>query len=289
MEHLVETYPRIEICQTLDLSRSASYAHQHKPQKPRRTQDALLTMKIQTAFLFSRQTYGSPRLQSALREEGIRCGKNRINRLMKAASIRPKQKRKFRPTTTVSDPSHRSRIAPNHLAKFPTPDQPDQAWQSDITSIQTKENWLYLAGIIDTCSRKIVGYAFGNDLSTGLVIRAFEQACWKRKPARGLLYHSDRGCQYTSDEFQKQLNQAGMAASMSRKGNCYDNAMQESFWATLKAECFGKFIPETKQQAQLMIFDYIETFYNKRRKHSSLGMKSPEQFEALLAKNPSNH
>jgi len=246
-------------------------------------------MKITAAFLLSRQTYGSPRIQCDLREEGLRCGKNRINRLMRAAGLRPKQKRKFRPTTTQSDPTHQSRIAPNDLARFPSPDKPDQVWQSDITYVPTKEGWLYLAGIIDTCSRKIVGYACGDALSTSLVVKAFKNAQRSRSPHNGLLHHSDRGCQYTSGEFTTLLAQWGAASSMSRRANCYDNALKESFWSTLKTECFDHFLPETKAQARLMIFDYIETFYNPRRRHSSLGMLSPNQFEInLLNPNPNN-
>ena len=244
----------------LEVSRSGACAHARKATKPSKKQDQLLTMKIKDSFVLSRQTYGSPRIQFDLRDQGLRCGKNRINRLMKAPGLRPKQKQKFRPISTKSDPGHHSKIALNWLARVPSPDKPDQIWVADITYIHTQEGWLYSAGIMDRCSRKLVGYHSGDDLTTALITTAWNKALKARRMAPGLLHHSDRGCQNTSSEFIKLLQHGGFAASMSRKGNCYDNAFKESFWAALKAECFGTFIPPTKAQARMMIFDYIEAF-----------------------------
>jgi len=176
-------------------------------------------------------------------------------------------------------------VAPNWLAKVPAPDRPDQIWASDITYIDTRQGWLYLAGILDLCSRRVAGWNVSDELTTPLVVGAWEKAWQKSKPPRGLLHHSDRGCQYASQRYQDLLRQSGATASMSAAGNCYDNAAMESFWATLKAECFADFVPETRHQATLMIFDYIEGFYNRTRTHSSLGYKSPLEFESSINHN----
>lgn len=287
MEQMAQNYSHAEVSDILDLSRSAYFAHQQKDQRPRSLADKEITLKIQASFRASRCTYGSPRIQQDLRDMGLRHGKNRINRLMKQAGLRPKQKRKFAPLTTQCDPTQR--VAENWLARFPTPDKPDQVWQADITYIPTQEGWLYLAGIMDSCSRKIVGYATADELSSSLVTTAWNQAIRSRRPGPGLLHHSDRGSQYTSGDFMSLLQKSGAAASMSRKGNCYDNAHKESFWATLKTECFGYTIATTKHESKRMIFDYIHSFYNSKRRHSSLGYLSPNQFEKnLLNQNHNN-
>jgi putative transposase len=199
---------------------------------------------------------------------------------MRQCGLRAKQKRRFRPATT--DSSHKLPIAENWLAKVPAPDRPNQVWVADITYIETAEGWLYLAGILDACSRRCVGWHAGDSLCSKLVTRAWQKAWKNQRPGPGLLHHSDRGIQYASSDFQRLLHCCGAAASMSCKANCYDNAMMESFWATLKTECFASFIPRTKQQAKLMIFDYLETFYNRRRLHSSIGYHSPLEFETNL-------
>lgn len=171
-------------------------------------------------------------------------------------------------------------MAKNELAKVPAPDQPNQIWVADITYIETQEGWLYLAGILDLYSRKVAGWNTSDSLATELVTNAWKKAWKKHRPDPGLLHHSDRGCQYASKEFRSLLSAHQAGASMSRKGNCYDNAVMESFWATLKTECFGSRIPETREQAQLMIFEYIEGFYNRWRLHSALGYKSPLDYES---------
>jgi putative transposase len=197
-------------------------------------------------------------------------------------SLRPRQKRRRgRPVTT--DSKHREPVAANWLAKVPAPDRPDQTWVADITCIDTGEGWLYLAGILDACTRRCVGWQTGETMEAELVTQAWQKAVHSRRPGPGLLHHSDRGSQYASGAMAALLAQSGAAASMSRKGNCYDNAMMESFWATLKAECFAGERPPTRQAARLQIFDYIEGFYNRTRLHSSLGYKSPLAFEQTIS------
>lgn len=284
MEAMKKEYSISEMADALEVSASGYADHLKKEERPRKRQDREFGEKLEAIFEGSRKTYGLPRLQSALRDEGIGCGKKRIARLQRRLALHPVQKRRFRPKTTQSDPD--SPIAPNWLGKIPTPDQPNQVWVADITYIETREGWLYLAGILDLYSRKVVGWNTEISLATELVVKALEKAWAKRRPAPGLLHHSDRGCQYASEAFRSLLAKHRTTSSMSRKGNCYDNAAMESFWATLKTECFGSTLPETREQAKLMVFDYIEGFYNRTRLHSALGYKSPLDFESPLNHKP---
>jgi transposase InsO family protein len=274
-----------EACNTLEVSPSGYYAHQHKDQRPRRTQDASLTFKISQAFNASRRTYGSPRIMHALRQEGDHHGKNRIARLMRLQGLRVQQKRRFVPRTTLADKD--SPVAPNHLLKHPAVTRTNEVWLTDITYLPTAEGFLYLAAELDLYSRRIIGWSTHTSLATELTTQALERALQARPEATlpELLHHSDRGCQYTSNTFRNRLNLCQITQSMSRKGNCYDNAAMESFWATLKAECFGSTIPATRAQAHLMVFDYIETFYNPVRLHSALGFQSPVDFEKAIQQN----
>jgi len=271
------TEPIKLLCQTLDVSRAGYYAHNHKPERPRRQQDQTLTPLICQAFEASRKSYGSPRLQVALRRQGHHCGKNRVARLMRQAGLRVRQKRRFQPRTTQSN--HGLAIAENWLAKVPAPARPNQVWVSDITYLPTQEGWLYLAMTLDACSRKVVGWCTADSLETFMVTEALKLARQRRGPAPGLLHHSDRGVQYASSTCRALLANYQITASMSRKGNCYDNAMAESFFATLKTEAFEDGIPATKAQAKQQVFVYIEGFYNTRRFHSALGYQSPVDFE----------
>lgn len=271
-------------CQALSVSRSGYHAHLRKPQRPRRRQDAQLAVEICAAFTASRRTYGSPRLVHCLRARGLHHGKNRIARLMREQHLCVRQKRRFVPRTTTADKT--SPVAPNHLRQRPAPTQPNEVWVTDITYLPTREGWLYLAAEMDLCSRRILGWSTHQTLATELPSQALERALQARGSSlRGLLHHSDRGCQYTSSEFRHRLKLRGITASMSRRANCYDNATMESFWATLKAECFGTTIPATRAQARSMLFDYIETFYNPVRLHSSLGFQSPVAFEQSIQNN----
>jgi putative transposase len=273
-----------EACLTLEVSRSGYHAHLRKAQRTRRRQDTLLAREVQEAFEASRRTYGSPRLRQVLRRKGLHHGKNRIARLMREAGLRVRQKRRFVPRTTLSDKN--SVPAAHHLLKRPAPQRLNEVWLTDITYLPTGEGWLYLAAEMDLCSRRILGWSTRENLDTRLPLQALECALQTRRASvRGLLHHSDRGCQYGSSQFRRSLQLRGITQSMSRRANCYDNAAMESFWATLKTECFAETVPATHAQATSMIFDYIETFYNSVRLHSSLGYQSPIAFEQTIKLN----
>jgi transposase InsO family protein len=272
------------LAEALEVSPSGFFAHQRKAQGQRRQEDGALSAVIVPIFAASRQTYGCPRVTAALRQQGVRCGKNRVARLMRENRLVPRQKRRrWRPMTTNSN--HVRPVAENWLARVPAPARPDQVWVADITYIDTGEGWLYLAGILDACTRRLVGWQTGETLDAGLVTQAWQKAVRDRRPPPGLLHHSDRGVQYASGAMRVLLARSGAAASMSRRGNCYDNATMESFWATLKAECFAGERPATRQAAKLQVFDYIEGFYNRMRLHSSLGYRSPLAFEQDISYN----
>lgn len=237
-----------------------------------------LLAQIQQVHQHSRQTYGSRRVTAVLHGQGLSYNRKRIARLMRQIGLRGSNRRKRRPVTTQS--KHQQPIAPNHLTRNFHASQPNQTWLSDITYIQTTEGWLYLAGIEDVFSRKIVGWAMSDRLETDLVEQALEMAVTRRRPASGLLHHSDHGSQYASHAYRTLLLKYQMRASMSRTANCYDNAMLESFWATLKTES-GPQTFATRAQARTALFESIEVFYNRQRLHSTLGYRSPDQFEAL--------
>lgn len=277
MESLQDQFPVHAMAAALEVSSSGFAGHCRKPERPRRQHDAQLCKLIKESFRQSRQTYGSPRIQRDLREAGQRCSKNRINRLLRFCGLRARQKRRFRPRTT--DSNHPHPIAPNWLAKVPTPDRPGQVWQSDFTYVPTQEGFLYLAFTLDAVSRRCVAHHCRPDMAAELVINTFARATAAAPPPPGLIHHSDRGSQYAADAFQRRLKPWRVTPSMSRTANPYDNALAESFVATLKAECFAGQIPPTRAHARLMAFDYIESFYNRRRRHSSLDYLSPLQFE----------
>ncbi len=277
MEQMKASHCLTDMADALEISKSGFFAHQRKGERPRAQQDNQLSKAIEPIFVASRKTYGSPRIMHALRRSGWRCGKNRIARLMRSRGLRARQKRRFRPKTTQSD--HKLPVAPNWLAKIPKPDRPGQVWLGDITYIQTQEGWLYLSGILDNCSRRCVGWHADDSLETSLVSRAWEKASKNQPLKPGLLHHSDRGVQYASSSFQNLLHSCGAGSSMSRKANPYDNAIMESFFATLKTECFQNHIPKSRREAKLILFDYIETFYNRSRLHSALQYQSPLEFE----------
>jgi len=270
-----------ELCALFEVSRSGYYDHLHKAERMRRQQDQQLGQQMAEVFAASRESYGSPRLVDALHKQGLRCGKNRIRRLMEERGLEAKVKRRRKPRTT--DSRHTLPVAPNLLQEAPAPKAINQHWVSDITYIATQEGWLYLAGTLDCYSRRLVGWQAAPSLESEVVLSAARRAFACRRPEGGLIYHSDRGSQYASRDCQKLLTDQGAQQSMSRRGNCYDNAMIESFWATLKTECFGDYLPATRSEAKSMLFDYIEVFYNRQRSHSALGYLSPVQFEHQLA------
>jgi putative transposase len=267
------------LCATFDVSASGYYDWRSRltAPGPRARETQALTQSIKTIHAKSRQTYGSPRIQIELRKTGARHGRNRIARLMQQEDLCGRQKARYRVCTT--DSNHDEPIAPNRLAEAPAPSAPNQIWVADITYIQTQEGWLFVAAILDLYSRKIVGWAMSERIDTALILKALFMALLHRQPPADLLFHSDRGVQYASADYRRALAQAGLTASMSRKGNCYDNAAMESFWSTLKLELVYRRVFPTRGQAQQEIFDYIESFYNRQRTHSALSYQSPVDFE----------
>jgi putative transposase len=268
----------LTLCETLEVSRSGYYdwANRLLNPGPRALQNQELAADIKAIHKEHRQTYGSPRIVQELRRKGHTCGRNRAARIMKQEGIYGRQKGRFRVKTT--DSAHDHPIAPNHLAEAPKPTAPNQQWAADITYIQTAEGWLYLAAILDLYSRKIVGWALSERIDSALVLQALAMSLRHRKRPSGLLFHSDRGVQYACGDFRAALASANLIPSMSRKGNCYDNAAMESFWSTLKLEMAYRTEFQTRRQARSEIFDYIEVFYNRKRIHSSLNYLSPVDF-----------
>ena len=266
------------LCEVLAVSRSGYYRRQERPPSKRQRDDAQLAVQIAAAHLRSRQNYGAPRIVAELREAGTSISKRRCARLMKAHGLQGRKKHRRRPRTT--DSLHAHRPAENLLAKTAAPTGPNQAWMTDITYIETGEGWVYLAAILDVWSRRVVGWTCGPTLHVSLVLAALQSALRQRKPPQGLLHHSDRGVQYACHEYAHALAAAGLVCSMSRRGNCYDNAAMESFWSTLKTETgLDAAVPISRRAAASIVFDYIETFYNRTRRHSSLGYRSPVAFE----------
>lgn len=276
-----QKYHAIELlCDALEVSRSGYYSFQTRGESKRIKEDKLLGAKIKTSFVNSRNTYGYRRIVRELREQRESCGKHRVISLMKRLDLRAKARRKFKATTNSS---HNKPIYENLLNRQFKPSQINQSWVSDITYIATKEGWLYLAAIMDLYSRNIIGWAMDKRMTDELVINALKMALFKRKIASGLLLHSDRGTQYASHDYQTLLKNYGITCSMSGKGNCYDNAPMESFFHSLKIECIYSQVFSTRNEAKSAIFDYIEIFYNRQRKHSSLNYMSPVNYELALA------
>jgi len=270
------------LCQTFEVSASGYYDWCQRLNQPARRvkEDLALRQQIRTIHLASMQTYGSPRIQCELRAKGLSHGRNRISRLMREQGLCGRQKPRFRPLTTQSH--HDQPIAANLLAKKQAPHGPNQIWVADITYVPTLEGWLYLAGIMDLYSRRIVGWATGRQIDTNLVLRAWDRAVQHRQPAAGLIFHSDRGVQYASVDYRKALAAHQVLPSMSRKANCYDNAFMEAFWSTLKLELIYRRPLSGSQTVHRWLFEYVEGFYNTRRLHSSLGYRSPAAMEAAL-------
>lgn len=270
------------MCRMLSVSRSGYYAWLVRSESARSVDNRRMLAKIRAIHARSRKTYGSPRVYKKLRADGEICGEGRVARLMAANGIRAKQKRKFRVTT---DSRHNLPVAENVLSRQFDVAEPNRVWACDITYIPTGEGWLYLSAVMDLYSRKIVGWSMSDRLERPLVIDALIMAQRRRKPAEGMLHHSDRGSQYASHEYRTDLRMYGMTPSMSRKGDCWDNAPVESFFGTLKTELVHHRKYRTREEARRDIFEYIEVFYNRERLHSSLGYLSPTDFEAAaLAK-----
>ena len=271
-------HPIRRLCGLLGVSPSGYYRWQQMRPSTRAREDAALSAQIAAAHQASRGTYGAPRIVVDLREEGTRTSKRRCARLMRTQGLRGRKKHRRHPRTTNS--RHGQPVAENLIAKRPAPTRPNQAWMTDITYLRTAEGWLFLAAILDVWSRRVVGWACGPTLHASLVLAALHDALQRRQPPRGLLHHSDRGSQYVDDNYVTALAAAGIERSMSRAGNCYDNAAMESFWSTFKIDTgLDESIPASRRHAELAVFDSIETFYNPTRRHSSLGYRSPVAFE----------
>jgi transposase InsO family protein len=278
-DHLTD-YPVTAACRALAVSRTGYYAWRDRPASDRALRQEELLVQIRDIYVNNRLVYGSPRIWEALVAAGESVCENTVAKLMKQRHIRAKIKKKFVPTTT--DSTHDQPVARNLLQRRFTAALPNQKWLTDITYIPTDEGWLYLAGVMDLCSRKIVGWSMAEHMETSLVQGALTMAIARRSPKAGLLHHSDRGSQYASDDYQEALQAVKMICSMSGRGECWDNAPMESFWSTLKTELVHHEHYATRQQARQSIFEYIEVFYNRKRLHSALGYLSPEMFEASL-------
>ncbi len=264
------------MCRVLGVQRSSYYAWQQRSPSSRAQANAALLARIQAEHAASRQTYGAPRIPVVLQRQGVVCGHNRVARLMRKAGLRALAPRKAHPVTTQRQPG--TVPAPNRLNQEFTATAPNQKWVVDFTYIETEEGWLYLAVVLDLFSRKVIGWAMRETMDTALVLAALHMALLERQPPAGLLHHSDQGSQYTASAYLECLSAAAAQLSMSGVGNCYDNAVVESFFGTLKTECVtGPF--RTRAQARTTIFEYLEVWYNRQRLHSSLGYYSPVDFE----------
>lgn len=289
--HLSAHYPVRDICAALELSRSGYYAAVRRAAAPsaRERQNQRLSEQIRSVHEEHKHRYGSPRITRELKASGVSCSENRVARLMHRHGLKAKPKRAFRPKTTVR--AKEDLVAPNRLRDM-GPDQLqsiDQVWVSDITYICTRDRgWCYLAAIMDLKSRKIVGWSLDRHMKSSLIGKTLDRALACRLPAPGLLLHSDRGCQYTSRDFQERLKSLGILPSMGQTGYCYDNAAMEAFWSTLKSELFPqKGVFESLATARVHLFEYIEIYYNRKRRHSSLAYLSPANYEKQLQSNQS--
>jgi putative transposase len=269
-------YPIKTMCRVLEVAESGYYAWRRRTPSRRSQENTVLGERIVQLYHANRQVYGSPRIHAALHAEGKRCGRKRVARLMRARGLSATLPRH---RTRTTDSRHEHPVAPNLLERDFTADAPNTKWVADITAIWTMEGWLYLAVVLDIFSRMVVGWAMDTHREAVLVESALQMALARRHPEPGLLHHSDRGSQYTCQDYQALLARCGIVVSMSRKGDCYDNALMESFNGTLKTECVERESYQTRSQARRSIFEYLEAFYNRQRLHSSLGYVSPVVYE----------
>ena len=267
------------MCRVLKVSKSGYYGWRHRPPSARAKADAALAERIGRVHRDSRETYGAPRVHAELRSSGVRCGRKRVARLMRDAGLVGCGGRRRRVRTTRTGTTERASAAPDLVKRNFTPGAPDRLWVADITYAGSWEGWLYLAFVLDAYSRKVVGWSMANHLRTELVLDALNMAIHNRRPAAGLVHHSDRGSQYTSVEFGGRLKEAGLLPSMGSVADAYDNALAESFVSTLKRELLHRHSWPSKEGVRTGIFEYIECFYNPRRRHSSLGQMSPIEYE----------
>lgn len=270
-------YPIGMVCDVVEMSRSRYYQLRKQPKSKRELEDAELEPLIQEIYAEGKGAYGSPRVFDELLKRGHKLSRKRVIRLMRKLGLKAKTAKKFKATT---DSRHALPIAPNLLERRFTSPAPNRAWVSDITYLRTRMGWMYLAVVIDLYSRRVVGWALRPRMTASIVCDAFDMAVRNRKPPPGFVFHSDRGSQYASKKFRRRLARYGALASMSRKGDCWDNAVAESFFATFKKELVRGFTFLNHQSTHSAVFEYIEVFYNRKRKHTFLGGVSPAQFEA---------
>ena len=273
-------FPVHRLCRVLGVSESGYFTWKDRPASRRQREDMVLLAHVRSAFTRSNGSYGSPRMTRALQDGGLAVGRRRTARLMRENGLKARQKRRFRRTT---DSHHAWPVAPNLLDQDFAATRPDEKWGTDISYIWTREGWLYLAVVIDLFARRVIGWATGDRLHRDLALAALRKALVMRRPAPGLIHHSDRGSQYCSIDYQAELRKHGILTSMSGKGNCYDNAMVETFFNTLKSELVWRTIFDTRLAATQAIGRYIDGFYNPVRRHSALDFISPNQFEKIAA------
>lgn len=271
------------MCRVLEVSRAGFYAARRRGLSQRAREDQRLRLEIRAIHRESKRRYGSPRIHEELQAQGTRCSRKRVERLMRTEGIKARKRRRIRVTTRAN--AQHAKVANVLERRFAVEAQqgPDQVWVSDITYIPTQEGWLYLAVVLDLATRMVVGWALAPYLDGRLTLSALRMAVSRRRPKPGLLHHSDRGSQYTCDEYRELLERHGMFPSMSRTGDCWDNAVAESFFATLEWELIQDALWRTRREGQCAIFEYLEVWYNRQRRHSSLGYKTPAEYEAQLA------
>jgi len=269
-------YPLKIICRVLEVSKSGYYAWKDRPKSRGRVDNEGLLIEIRRVFVENDSNFGSPRIWDDLKKANIRCSENRVARLMREAGLVGVQRRKFRATTNSK---HNWPVAPNLLERRFNVDEPNKIWVTDITYVWTWEGWLYLSFVLDLYSRGVVGLAMSERITDELTQNALNQAIGRRNPEAGLIHHSDRGSQYASGDYQALLTKHEITPSMSRKGDCWDNAVAESFIHTLKVEKIHKYRFKTRSEAKSKIFEYVEMYYNRKRTHSSLGYLSPFDYE----------
>jgi len=265
------------LCRALDVSRGGYWSWRGRRPSARTLDDSLLLADVKRIYGDGRGNYGSPRIHDALSKEGAKCGRKRVERLMRQSGLKAKHKRKYKPAST--DSTHKLPVAENLLDRQFEQAKPNQAWVADTTYVWTGEGWLYLAVMLDLFSRRVVGWAMGASNDTGLVLRALHMAAQRRRPPRGLIHHADRGSTYASGDYQAALRDYGMISSMSRKGNCWDNAVMESWFHTLKVEMVHDTKFATRREATAAIFEYMEAFYNRKRICMVIGGFAPAEYE----------
>jgi putative transposase len=277
IEQLAKEYPIQELCQVLEVARSGYYRWLKRPVTARDQANRQLAQQIQAIFQAKQGNYGSPRITAELRQAGQKCNHKRVERLMRQNGLKGRMAKQRKVRTTHSD--HSEPIAPNLLRQRPAPQKPDEVWVADITYVPTTEGWLFLAAVMDLYSRQILGWSLWQSLEAGGPLQALSRALANRRPPPGVIHHSDQGIQYACHAYRQLMHRHGLIASMSRRGNCYDNAAMESFWSTLKREALEQSAQWSKNQVRRVLFEYIESIYNRSRLHSSLGYQSPVDFE----------